>query len=300
MHNCLVSDCQKEFETEASLHKHLKAHKLLLDTYYQTYIPRHDRFDGSIIKFKNKEQYLNTDFNRRENLRYWMLSHDKEEVKKYCKELLIKRKEKKEIIYSPTQVELRTTLMPPIQSYDELFGSYYDLCRELGFIANWMNPDVFHGDVSHPKETIFIDSREQLPFSFPGCKTEVRGLKFGDYAYSNDEVSSKGYIERKSIQDFVGTFSGGFERFGREVERAASAGAYLVVLVEDTLNHCLNFHESPNVYRKTHITPEYVFHNVRELIQSYDNLQFLFVSGRYQSVQSIIKIFNSKGLYRRV
>ena len=53
LHKCKV--CDKTFATERSLHAHLKAHKLRLAEYYQTYYPRYDKHDGSIIKFKNKD-----------------------------------------------------------------------------------------------------------------------------------------------------------------------------------------------------------------------------------------------------
>ena len=43
------------------------------------------------------------------------------------------------------------------------------------------------------------------------------------------------YIERKSITDFIGTMSGGYERFKREVERAREQDAKLIVLVEESL-----------------------------------------------------------------
>ena len=47
------------------------------------------------IKFKTKDQYFNTDFNTRTNLKLWLKGQEVEERKKYCKELLTKRKEKK-------------------------------------------------------------------------------------------------------------------------------------------------------------------------------------------------------------
>ena len=51
LHKCKV--CDKTFATERSLHAHLKAHKLRLAEYYQTYYPRYDKHDGNIIKFES-------------------------------------------------------------------------------------------------------------------------------------------------------------------------------------------------------------------------------------------------------
>ena len=125
--------CGKEFENDRQLHGHLKAHGLRMVEYYQKYFPRYDKHDGKIIKFKNKQQYLTTEFNTRTNLRMWLKSIDEEEAKEYCKNVLIKRKEKRELIYAPSQVELRTVISPPMQYYNELFGDYYRLCTNLGF-----------------------------------------------------------------------------------------------------------------------------------------------------------------------
>ena len=69
--------CDKEFETDRQLHAHLKAHKIRMVEYYQTYYARHDRYDGKIIKFKNKEQYFTSDFNNRGNLKKWLTGADK-------------------------------------------------------------------------------------------------------------------------------------------------------------------------------------------------------------------------------
>ena len=100
--------CNKEFETERQLHAHLKAHKLTMVEYYQQYYPRYDLYDGKIIKFKYKAQYLSTDFNSRTNLRMWMKDKPEDEAKEYCASLMRKRIEKQGIEYATTQVELRT------------------------------------------------------------------------------------------------------------------------------------------------------------------------------------------------
>ena len=70
MVECVI--CNKEFENDRKLHAHLKAHKMRMAAYYQTPFPRFDKHDGKIIKFKNKAQYLETEFNSRTNLRLWL------------------------------------------------------------------------------------------------------------------------------------------------------------------------------------------------------------------------------------
>ena len=46
MVKCVI--CNKEFEQEKQLHAHLKAHKMRMAEYYQTYFPRKDFFAGEI------------------------------------------------------------------------------------------------------------------------------------------------------------------------------------------------------------------------------------------------------------
>ena len=144
--------------------------------------------------------------------------------------------------------------------------------------------------------SIYIDTREQMPLviDYP---TEIKGLKFGDYAINDPE--NKCYIERKSISDFIGTMSGGYERFCREIERSIAAEANLIVLIERPLQECLSFQYLNYVSKKIKVTPEFVFFNVRELIQKYTNVQFLFVDGREECVRVMKRIFFSDKEYKK-
>ena len=78
MVNCKI--CEKEFDLDKQLHSHLRAHKLRMAEYYQTHFPRYDVYDKKIIKFKNKKQYFESDFNSRTNLRLWLKSITEEEA----------------------------------------------------------------------------------------------------------------------------------------------------------------------------------------------------------------------------
>lgn len=65
---------------------------------------------------------------------------------------------------------------------------------------------------------IIIDSREQRPWSFsPDVRTEVDGLKTGDYSLKGFEEQVA--IERKSLDDLVGSLTQGRRRFMAEMER---------------------------------------------------------------------------------
>jgi len=285
--------CGKEFPEDKNLHLHIKAHKLSIGEYYQSQFPRHDMHDGKIIKFKNKEQYMSADFNNKGNLKKWLKNAPLDIAKRYCKALLTKRKREKGLEYTPTEVELRTLMVPPIPYYQVMFGDYYSLCEEIGF----KNKFSVFPKKSRAKErftedhVIYIDSREQKPLEINDFPTEVKGLKFGDYCLNDKKKTGNCYIERKSVPDLIGTLSSGLERFEREIERAAEEKAYLVILVERKMDDCLAFNKLRHVYKKnTRVTPDFIFHNVRYLIQKFPHIQFLFVKGREECVRVVKKI----------
>lgn len=294
--------CKKEFETDRQLHAHLKAHKLTMIEYYQQEYPRYDLYNKKIIKFKNKQQYLNADFNSRTNLRMWLKNVPEDEAKEYCRGVIQKRIDEKGIIYAPTQVELRSIMSPPIQYFDELFGSYYSLCKDLKLKHKFVVPDkiIEAQKWKSPEYKIYVDTREQKPLKFKDRAIEIKTLNFGDYAFSSKEATCNCYIERKNLSDFIGTISGGYERFIKEIERAVEAEAHLVVLVEDNINNAMNFKYLPHISSKIRATPEFIFHRVRDLIQKYSNLQFLFVNGRTESSRVVEKIFTSGCIHEKV
>ena len=260
--------------------------------YYQTHEPRYDLLTGELINFKNKDYYFSNDFNNKISMKKWLKLQDLVLQKEYLKKLLFQRKEKHNLIYAPTEVELRSITSPPVPYYHSLFSDYYRLCSEMGFKNKYQYPKEELKYKIKDGFSIYIDTREQMPLiiDYP---TEVKGLKFGDYAINDPE--NKCYIERKSISDFIGTMSGGYERFCREIERSIAAEANLIVLVERPLQECLSFQYLNYVSKKIKVTPEFVFFNVRELIQKYNNVQFLFVDGREECVRVMKKIFFSNG-----
>ena len=80
--------------------------------------------------------------------------------------------------------------------------------------------------------TIKIDSREQrpLPFTLP---TVVGNLETGDYSIQNLENMIS--IERKEINDLVGSLSTGRARFERELQRSKALD-YFALIVEATFD----------------------------------------------------------------
>jgi hypothetical protein len=291
----------KEFKDEKSLHLSLKSYGLNKVKYYQTYYTRRDLLTNELINFKTKEQYFNSDFNDKNNMKKWLKEQPIEKAQEYSKQLLIKRKEIKKLIYSPTQVELRTIMAPSIIYYNKIFKNYYDICSSIGLENRFVHPNLINDNFKNKltqKDTIYVDTREQswLKFNIP---FEIKTLAFGDYACSNHNCGC--FIERKSLSDFISTLSvKNYDRFKNEIDKAKRNNSYIIVMVEDTLSNALSFQYLPHISKKIKATPEYIFHNVRELLQSYDNLQFLFVDGRKEMTRLIESLFASKCFYKKI
>ena len=305
MVNCVV--CNKSFEGEKQLHAHLKVHKLRMAEYYQKYFPRYDLYSKEIIRFRNKKQYLSSDFNNKKNLKLWLGSVSEQEAIGYCINFLTTRINEKKIEYTPCQVELRSLMTPPVQYYDDLFKGYYDLCKKMGLKNKYQNFNeiISNAEYSKPEHFVYVDTREQKPLKFHR-NIEIKKLDFGDYSFSSKTGSCNCYIERKSLSDFIGTMSGGYERFCKEIERAKEANANLVILVESKLSSAIHFNHQfkrgskERVFKKVRATPDFIFHNVRKLIQKYPDIQFLFVNGRKEASRVIEKIFTCGCVYEKI
>lgn len=89
--------------------------------------------------------------------------------------------------------------------------------------------------------TIIIDTREQKPFLFRGVDTEIKKLDTGDYSVSG--LEDRICVERKTINDFVGTVTRGWSRFERELERMSKMESTCIV-VEGSLEDitCQRYH----------------------------------------------------------
>ena len=232
-------------------------------------------------------------------MKRWLKEQPLEKAQQYCKNFLIKRKEIKNLIYSPTQVELRSIMAPSIIFYNKIFENYYDICSSLGLENKFLRLNLIQDNFKNklnPKDTIYVDTREQswLKFNFP---FEIKTLPFGDYTCSNNNCNC--FIERKSLSDFIGTLGvKNYDRFKNEIQKAKENNSYIIVMIEETLSNALSFQYLPHISKKIKVTPEYIFHNVRELLQEYDNLQFLFVDGRLEMTRVIESIFASDCSYK--
>jgi len=295
------SICQTLFNDSKDFLKHLRVHKITYAEYYQTYIPKHDLHTGDIILFKNREFYLNSDFNNKNNLRYWLNKQTPQVAKDYCLEILSRRKRTKNLIYTPTQVELRSVMIPSVNYLHNLFGDYYKTCESLGFKNKFSYIKCLPDCELKDNNKIIIDTREKKPLIFKSIKSEVGTLKFGDYSMANgsDDSFNDLVFERKSLNDLFNTLSKGFERFKREIEKSVEAKKYMIVIVENKYEDVYKIKYLNDVFSKIKATPDYIMHNIRDLIQTYDNIQFLFVQGRKECVRVMEKIYASGDAYKK-
>lgn len=272
MYKCKI--CNTEFKDQKSLHQHIsKEEKTRLAQYYHTYYPKYDKLTGKIIPFKSFEYYFNNDFTDRSNFVKWLSQNIKtREAKKYCYNKLKERIEKKDLTYTPCHAELKTLQMPNIIGYEALGGidNYLKFCDSFGLVNRFeYNKKRIRNN--NKEIEIIVDTRERSPFSFDS-KTINKKLDFGDYSVEGSYLS----IERKSMSDLAGTLTTGFDRFCREIERSG----YLIVLVEETAEYVMNFTPDYKWSNKSKIRGSFICNRIRGLLQTYDNLQFLFANGK--------------------
>lgn len=273
-----------------------KVHHLKREDYYKRYYPKKDLLTGEEIPFKSVEQYLFSDFANKKNLASWVKKNP-DKAPEYCKNLLIQRKEKKNLIYSLSQVELKTLPMPSIPTYESLLGDYYNLCESLGFKNKYRklkeNLDFVPTDY-----TVQTDTREQREIIFEDKETIHSKLDFGDYLLRSE--SNYVYFERKTLADLIGTCSTGYERFKKELQRAQDANEHLIIICEEKLQNLLSFNYLPHISRKIKVTPDYIAHNIRELIQEFSKMQFVFCDGRIKTKETMEKILWMGLIYKNL
>lgn len=83
--------------------------------------------------------------------------------------------------------------------------------------------------------TIVVDTREQRPLDFRpyeqyGVTVERAALKAGDYSVKG--LENQVFVERKSLEDLVGTLSQGRDRFMREIYNRAMFASLRLLVVE--------------------------------------------------------------------
>lgn len=269
-----------------SLLEHLKNIKVKQKDYFLKYIKKQDLLTGEYIEYKSPEQYVGADFVNKNNLKKW-IKLNPEKGKEWSINFLKKRKEERQLIFAPTQVDLRSLNCPSIHYYEEI-GGYYKICEELGFKHRFYYGESMRVSFgSFQNNTIIIDTREQNPLKL-FCPTIIKKLNVGDYGLDSDKDIGI-YIERKSLSDWASTLTIGLDRFEKEILRAKETGSYLIMLVENNINDALGFNHLPQM-RWTKTSPAHVFKNLRDLNNKFNNFQSLFVNGRTEAAKAVEKL----------
>lgn len=112
---------------------------------------------------------------------------------------------------------------------------------------------------------VIIDTREQTPWCFDPTQVSasIGTLRTGDYALAGDDGFC---IERKTLDDFLGTVSSGWGRFVKELERAREKMPLMPIIVEGSLSDCC-FGQTPDVspnHNHPNLSPGFVMKRVAE------------------------------------
>ena len=265
----------------------IKKFKIKQSDFFEEHYARFDKLTSEKIPFKSIDKYFSSHFINKNNLKKYLKESPDAAI--FAKQLLKERIELKQLHFALNEVELSSLSYPPIKYYQEKYG-YNKLCNELGVISKY---DYSQKTFSYKQDklTIICDTREQKPLKFLGHNIINTRLNFGDYSVLGRENILA--IERKSLQDLIGSAISGYERFYKEFQRVKDAGAYLVVVIEENLNTCLNYDLIPYIRKYSKISPGVLFHNIRELIQNFP-CQFIFCAGRKDASETIIKLFNAE------
>lgn len=276
MRKCLT--CQKEFPSERSLECHLKVHGGATE-YYQTWYPRFDLYNKSVIEFKDKKQYLSSFFNSYANrLSYYAENSGKEAKEVLMTEFLLNR-EYKNYSFLPSHYYLQLSQLAGLDIIRRLYGSCQEFCNQANveqFYNKKLPKTFWENSVSEFSMEVHIDTREKKPFKF--TRSIENKLDFGDYT-AGGERYSKTFVDRKSAADFLGTFSSqaNFDRFKKEIKRAKEFNSFLFVVVESSLDGLPEFAGTNKFIKNGSKLLSFALHNVRDiLINDYESCQFVF------------------------
>lgn len=283
--------CKEEFKSLGGLHGHVKKkHGCDQKEYYHMFFPRYDLHTSELINYKTFQQYHETDFNSRESFAQWLSENrDDPKVKEYAIQKLKERMTKKMVTTLPSQVELKSIFLPSISGFEKIYGNLDKFIKEMALrnIRLKFDYSLTPNELRDTPYKIYMDTREQRPLHFDQEVVKMK-LSCGDYTCSEPYFANV-FIERKSLMDLAGTLGHGRDRFQEEIQRAKDLGFYLIVVVEDS--HTNAMHYSPSNAFSKKMTGAHIFHEIREIMTEFDNIQFVFTGSRSRAAEIIDTIF---------
>ena len=273
-----------------------KTHKLTEKKYFEQYFPRIDLYSKDKIEFKSQDSYFLTDFNNKTNLRGYLELNPKEESLHYLKGWLLRRKQSKNLIFAPSQFEIRSLLFPSISFFHKFYGinSYESICLDIGLKLRY-NYNIKPNFSNNPIE-IICDTREQKPYSKLELPIKVETLNFADYCPNPNPDNI--FIERKEISDWAGVMSKGYSRFERELQRAKDNNAYIIILIEAKYSDLISINYLPQT-KWIKASYEYLMKQMRDLYLKFNNFQMVAGGNRNECMKlfnKIVKINNIQQL----
>jgi ERCC4-type nuclease len=144
---------------------------------------------------------------------------------------------------------------------------------------------------------IIIDTREQSPWAFePYINVSVGTIRSGDYALAGDERNFA--IERKSLDDFLGTIGSGWPRFCQELNRMDAAGfPAKVIIVEGDYSTCV-FQSTPRgelippQHRHWMLSPQFVESRIAALTMR--GASVLFATNAHLAAGLAVAVFKHR------
>lgn len=283
--NLTCQICGNNFKSLGGLHNHLvKAEKTTQKGYYERFFPRQDLLTGKKIPFKNFESYSKSLFANKKNEFSYYLNLDTVALE------LIKEKTKEFVeAYGgfPPYVVWVSKENIPLELYEEN-GNLKDFLSACNINNSVLKYSFDKPDFTIKNNTILVDTREQNPL----IDCEKTTINVGDYTLSKENYNSV-HIDRKSLPDFISTFTKGLDRFKNECEKARKMKIDLVVLVEEPFKTALQY--IPSRWSKQKVTGKNAFYGVRQIIKEY-GIQFLFVDGRDEAKRLLNIVLNNKHL----
>ncbi len=272
-----------------------KTHKIKIEDYYKKYFPKADLLTGEQIPFKSPEQYLSSDFTDKNNLKKYLESVTKEKGLSYLCEWLKKRAKDKNLVYSPSQFELRTLCYPSIKFFHKFYGehAYGTICHFAELKDRYDYKQKLEYDDSIPE--ILIDTREQTVLNLK-CPKEIIKLNFADYSCKENKFNV--FVERKSVQDFLGSVSSGFDRLCREMQRAKDSNAHIIILIESKISNLFGFEHLGFIHSEA--SADFILKRARDLLVKFDNVQICCVDGRAKASEFIVNLYKMKNDPRAV
>jgi len=154
---------------------------------------------------------------------------------------------------------------------------------------------------------IVIDTREQTPWSWSEHKatTSIHGLAACDYALAEDCFAVDGHgtygvrfgLERKSLEDMLGTISSGWDRFLRELDRMQGSGfPARIVIVEGNFSEFCFMSDDNGIHPPSHnhprLLPAFVARRIAEL--SMMGVAVLFAGSAEYAAALAYRIFRER------